>query len=104
MGTKGVLLIKTDNEPALKALREEVTRKLENGIIPVAPPVKESQSNGAIENGVKVFKGLLRVHLLALERKMDGYIPSAHPLMAWLVEHVADLMTKYFQGNDGKSG
>ena len=31
---------------------------------------------------MKLFKGMLRVHLLALERKIDGHIPSAHPLMA----------------------
>ena len=41
-GHKGRLLVKTDNEPALTALREEVGKLLENGIIPVRPPEKES--------------------------------------------------------------
>ena len=46
----------------------------------------------------------MRVHLLALERKIGCRLPSAHPVMAWLVEHVADLITKYMQGADGILG
>ena len=41
---------------------------------------------------------------MALERKIDGFIPSSHPLMAWLVEHVSDVITKYLQSSDGKTG
>ena len=104
LGHSGKIIIKVDNMPALKALRVEVIKKLEHGAIPSAPPVKESESNGAVENGVKLFKGVLRVHLMALERKIEGYIPSSHPIMAWLVEHVADVLTKYLQGSDGKTG
>ena len=78
--------------------------RLSGGAIPVDPPAEESQSNGSVENGVKLFKGLLRVHLAALERKVEGYIPSEHPLMSWLVEHVADIITKYLRGNDGRTG
>ena len=75
--------------------------RLENGVIPVKPPEHESQSNGSVENGMKLFKGMLRVHLSALERKLGGAkIPSSHPVIAWLVEHVADVTTKYLQGGE----
>ena len=47
---------------------------------------------------------MLRVHLLALERKLKGHIPSQHPVMTWLVECVADIVTKYMQGADGRTG
>ena len=67
------------------------------------PPPHESESNGSVENGVKLFKGMLRVHLLALERKLKGNIPSQHPVMTWLVECVADIVTKYMQGADGRT-
>ena len=56
-----------------------------------------------MENGVKLIKGLLRVHALALERKLGHRVPSRHPLMAWLVEHVADISTKYMRGIDGRT-
>jgi hypothetical protein len=103
-GHTAKILVKVDNEPALQALRDEVIQLLGQQAVPQAPPANESESNGAVENGVKIFKGLLRVHLMALERKIEGYIPSAHPLMTWLVEHVSDLLTKYLQGSDGKTG
>ena len=54
------------------------------------PQPHEFQSNGAVGNGVKLTKGPLRVHLLALERKLGHRVPTKHPLLAWLVEHVAD--------------
>jgi hypothetical protein len=57
-----------------------------------------------VENGVQLVKGLLRVHLLALENKVGARFPSAHPVVAWFVEHVADVVTKYPQGVDGRTG
>ena len=78
--------------------------RLPEGAIPVEPPVGESQSNGAMENAVKLVKGMLRVHLSALERKTGARIPSKHPIMAWLVEHAGDVVTKYLQGSDGRTG
>ena len=38
------------------------------------PVAYEHESNGSIENGVKAFKGLFRVHLLALDRKLGAQI------------------------------
>ena len=72
MGHKGKLLIKTDNEPALKALRDATIQRLDQQILPIKPPVAESASNGVIESGVRTFKGILRVHFLSLEKKLGG--------------------------------
>ena len=57
-----------------------------------------------METGVKLFTGMLLVHLLALERKLKGNIPSQHSVMTRLVERVADIVTKYTQGADGRTG
>ena len=99
-GPHGRLLIKTDNEPAILALKALAVRELGVDAITVESPPQESESNRAVENGVTLLKGLLRVHLLALERKIGGTAPTRHPVMAWLVEHVADVVTKYLQGAD----
>jgi hypothetical protein len=103
-GYQGRILMKTDNEPAILSLKSKIMEKLANGAIAVEPPVHESESNGSVENGVKLIKGLLRVHLLALERKVGARFPTAHPVIAWLIEHVADIATKYLQGVDGRTG
>ena len=47
---------------------------------------------------------MLWLHLLALERKLRGNIPSQHPVMTWLVECAADIVNKYMQGADGRTG
>ena len=52
---------------------------------------------------MKLFKGVLRVHLAALERKAGVLIPTDHPVMTWLVEHVSDVLSKYLLGADGHS-
>ena len=67
------------------------------------PVAHEHESNGSVENGVKLFKGLFRVHLLALEKKIDAHIPIEHPIISWLVEFIGDVVTKYFVGVDGKT-
>ena len=102
-GHKWKLAIKTDNEPALLDLRNEVIKKLDEGILPIRPPPYDSHSNGAIESGVKTFQGLLRMHLLTLEQKAEMHVPTAHPLMRLLIEHVTDITTKYLGGSDGKT-
>ena len=43
------------------------------------------------------------MHILALERKLGHRVPSKHPLGAWLVERVADVITKYLRGSDGRT-
>ena len=96
-------LIKTDSEPVILSFREEMMRRLEVGAIPVESASHESESNGSVENGVKLCQGMLRVHSLALERKLKGNIPSQHPVMTWLVECVADIVTKYMLGVDGRT-
>ena len=51
------LIVKTDNEPALISLRHEVMKHLEIPTLPEAPPAEESQSNGSIENAVRLVLG-----------------------------------------------
>jgi hypothetical protein len=103
LGYRGRVLIKCDNEPAMTAFRAALMTKLPDGAIPLAPAAGESESNGVVENAVKIAKGLMRVHLLALERKIAARFPSDHPVIAWLADFVGDSCTKYLQGSDGKT-
>ncbi len=103
LGYQGRVLIRCDGEPALTALRDAIIKALPDGATPVKTPVGESSSNGGIEGAIKIFKGLLRVHLAALERNVNAKFPSNHPALTWLVEHVADVISKYMVGVDGKT-
>ena len=58
-----------------------------------------------IESGIKTIKVMLRVHLMALERKLGGVnIPTSHPIITLLTEYAADVLTKDLVGADGNSG
>ena len=104
LGYRGRVLIRCDGEAALGALRNAITKAMPDGATPVVTPVGESQSNGGIEQAVRTVKGLLRVHLMALEAKISGRFPSEHPVLTWLVEHVSDIVSKHMVGLDGKTG
>ena len=101
-GYRGKIILKADGEPALKALREQVLRRMDGGGLAAQPVAHEHESNGSVENGVK-RKGLFRVYLIALEKKISSHIPIDHPILSWLVEFVGDILTKYLQGADGKT-
>ncbi len=104
LGYSSRVLIRTDGEPALLALRNAIIKGLPDGATPISTPVGESSSNGGIEGAVKIVKGMLRVHLAALEKKISARFPSGHPVLTWLVEHVTDIISKYMVGVDGKTG
>ena len=55
------------------------------------------------KRGVKRVKGMVRTLMLALEGRIQGDIPVHHPIMLWLVEHAAELVTKHLVGHDGKT-
>eukprot|EP00974_Lingulodinium_polyedra_P126493 11198448-Lingulodinium_polyedra.AAC.1 len=41
--------------------------------------------------------------MLALQGRIQGEIPVGHPVMLWLVEHAAELLTKHSVGHDGET-
>ena len=104
MGIRPPCVLKCDGEASVEALREAVMVRMGEGAVPQGPPAGESQSNGVVENGVQMLKGLIRVHVLALERKLGVRFPADHPILAWIVEAVADMATKHLRGHDGRTG
>ena len=103
LGLQPPYIIKCDGEPAAEALREQLISRAGEGVVPQSPPVGESQSNGVVDNGVRVLKGLIRTHVLALEAKINARIPAEHPILAWLAEAVGDMVSKHLRGQDGRT-
>ena len=103
MGIRAPCIFKSDQEHAIRSLREQGMSRMGEGAVPQDPPQGESESNGAVENAVQLMKGMLRVRVLALERKLGVEIPVGHPVVAWLAEAVSDLTTKHLKGSDGRT-
>ena len=95
LGSRGRVLMRTDGEPALVALRNAIVKGLPDGATPISTPVGESSSNGVMEVAVKIMKGILRVHLAALEKKIGTRFPPAHAVLTRLVEHVTVLIPQH---------
>ena len=74
--------LKDDQEPAIKALREAVIRRVVairgDGvqIIPEESPVGESQSDGEVESAIKQIPGHIRTSRLQVQAHYNFVIPD----------------------------
>ena len=105
--------LKGDNEPALQALIERTLRVLRikvqeedpevklTRMVKDAPAAYDSQSNGGIEVGVMLVRGLFRILKLCLESHLERFIPIHHPVVSWLLEHACFLLNIMTRGSDG---
>ena len=63
----------------------------------------ESQSNGRVENAVQRVQGLIRTQKDALERRLNTRIRSSDPIFPWVVELSEGLITRYVNGQTGRT-
>ena len=99
---------RSDQEPAIVSLIETA---LENngkaGEVTDASPehsaVGESASNGVAERTVQQFEDLLRTLKAVLEARLRARLPSHHPVMRWLVQHVASIYNRQSTNSDGQT-
>jgi hypothetical protein len=101
------MTMKTDNEPALVAVVDQVGRlraaKGGKGMAVEHSPVHSSKSNGIIERAVQSVQGVIRTMRSALEEKWGVKLDAEHMVWPWLVEYAAYLLTRAEVGADGKT-
>ena len=97
------LILKSDGEPAILALKEKVKAEREEDIILENSPAHDSQSNGEIEQAIQSWQGQCRTVKSAFETRCKRKLPNNHPLFPWLVIHASDLITRFSKGVDGKT-
>ena len=103
------VILKSDGERAIVRLLQETLRAMKTNVVDMEqvgfehPPPYDSRANGSVENACKLMKGQLRTMKLCLEQHLQKRIPEEHPLMSWMVEHSAWLLTSRLRGEDGKT-
>ena len=97
------LVLKSDGEPAILALKAEVKKKANIDIITEEPAVGESQSNGEIENAVFHVQSQVRTLKSAVESRYQKELHSRHPVLAWAIQYAGVLLTRFMTGVDGKT-
>ena len=107
-GMRGKITMKSDQEPALIDLLNGIARK-RTEIIPDSvtliehPPSHDPQANGMAERAVQSLESMVRTLKLGIEARKGARIPVRHSTFSWMVEHAADLLTKYVVGGDGRT-
>ena len=101
------VVMKTDNEPALVKVVEEVGRlraaKGGRGLVVENSPVHSSKSNGYIERSIQGVQGMIRTWRSSLEEKWGVKLDAEHRIWPWLVEWIGWLMSRAEVGSDGKT-
>ena len=99
---------RSDQEPAIVSLIETALKNSgKAGEMTDASPehsaVGESASNGVAERTVQQFEDLLRTLKAALEARLKTRLPSKHPVMRWLIQHVASIYNRQSTNYDGQT-
>ena len=98
------LMLKSDGEPALVALKQKVKEvKTHLELHLVETPIEDHRANGFIEVGVRELKRQCRALLSDLQQRLGFDVEPNHPLMVWLPRHAAFLLTRFRVGPDGKT-
>ena len=102
--TVAQLIIKTDQEPSMKSLVDDVVAAREEGRTLVEESPKQSSgSNGVAERAVQEVEGQMRVILLALEENLGEEVKPNEPLVQFIPEFAAYVTNRMAVGKDGKT-
>ena len=102
LGYKRVIM-RSDQEPAVKKLKETVKRVSDTQIVCEEFPVGESKSLGSINVQIQALQGMVRTLRDAMESRYGNILESTSPAIAWLVMHVAGILTRFRVGSDGRT-
>ncbi len=97
------VIIKSDQEASIVALKGAVKRELELKGSFEESPVGEHQSNGAIENAIERVQGQIRTLRDALESRTEERGKGENSIFTWLVRNAAASMNRYQIGIDGRT-
>ena len=102
LGYKRVAM-RTDREHSIVAVQEMVQKEVGVEMVPENSPKGESQSNGQAESAVRELAGMVRTLKDSIEVKTGEKIGKRSAMLAWIVEHAGNMITRYRVGKDGKT-
>ena len=97
------VILKTDGEPALVSLMEEVKKSRVQPTFLRHPPAYDPQANGAAEHAVQDYMGQFRKLKIALERRIGQKVESSWAVIELMSEYAALLLSRYPVRKDGRT-
>ena len=95
------IMLKTDGEPAIVAVQDEIQSRRSGRTIPRNPAAYNPESNGPCEKAVQDVTAQVRTLKIALEYRIKQKITEVDGIMMWAIEHAAFLINRYSVGHDG---
>ena len=102
----GELVIRSDQAPAILALKEAAAARIRpHGVTakPEESAVADSRGNGLAENAVKEVKNLARTMLSSLNERYGHTFTGADAVVVWLVRYCGQMMNRFRRGPEGKT-
>ena len=103
---KGDITMKSDQEPAMVAVLNEVSRHRAAAgggrTVIEHSAVGDSKGNGIVERAIKSVEGQVRVARSALEARLKARLSHDHAVLTRLTEYVSLLLNRYEVGKDGR--
>lgn len=100
-GPDSRMILKSDTENALKAVREAVGKYHGGIVVPENPPRGESQSNGRVEEAGKTIREHTRAMKEQLGDRAQMTLKSDDIITQWMIRWAAMLCTRYKVVIDG---
>ena len=97
------IVLKSDNETAIKVLRDDIINKRVRPTRPVGSVPMRPQTHGRAERAAQEVIDQVRKMKLVLERRLKAAIPVDLHIIHWMVEHAALLINRHLNGHDGKT-
>ena len=98
------IIIKTDQEPAIKYLVDDIKKHRTGAkIISEDAPKSSKGSNGTVERAVQTIEGMIRTLKSAVDERYMVRISAEHLIITWLVDYAAFLVNRLEVGRDGKT-
>ena len=98
------LILKSDGEKAIVAVRTALGQLHGGRIVPESPAKGESPSNGVVEEAGKTIREFTRVMKEQLEDKAQVQLEPGDIVVQWMIRWAAMLVSRYMVGKDGRTG
>ena len=88
-GAGGRIIIKTDGESSIVALRDAIARYHGGIVTPEVPPTGESQAHGSAEDNGRRMRSLLKVYKDQLEGRASVKLQTTDVILLWMIWRAA---------------
>ena len=97
------MILKSDNENAIVALKQAVKNERPEDIVLEESPTYDSRGNGEIERAIQLTQDQIKTVKDDAETEYGVKIRADHQCMPWLIAHSGNTIDRYHVNKDGKT-